>query len=308
MPFNSVVDPPDYPEEPLFCAIHCGYDQYVQSLVATGNLPASSSCRNHCFRVSITRPGQLPVARGVGRQSISFAMKKLTPAVKKRITVEWHAHFPTLGEYKPMWLLRRNGPLLFGLCLDRSSHSAEYVPTFHVHCLCRAVDDVSLMLWKPLLSVKHQVKQSIELRFHEQLFPEAVERFQSQNPILLKSDLDFDDVSRLYGLDIRNRLHQVPFFEIQDLILLAAYLELPGYATSVLEYAKTAMVEWPDYVQERLRQRIGGVEAWSKNMNGAIAEPESLAEIVESEIKKHKLENVPVYKLTPGSGGVPFWE
>jgi hypothetical protein len=63
-------------------------------------------------------------------------MMKLTPALKKTITNDWRALAAQFATYKPMWLARRIGPLVQGICLDRDSSNAAYLPTLHVHCLC----------------------------------------------------------------------------------------------------------------------------------------------------------------------------
>jgi len=35
----------------------------------------------------------------------------LTAGTKKRITEDWRVFLPRMGIYKPMWLMKRNGPL-----------------------------------------------------------------------------------------------------------------------------------------------------------------------------------------------------
>lgn len=57
---------------------------------------------------------------------------KLTQYLQDKITEDWARLLPGLGIYKPMRLLRRVGPMLTGICLDRDSGNEAYRPTFHV--------------------------------------------------------------------------------------------------------------------------------------------------------------------------------
>jgi hypothetical protein len=52
--------------------------------------------------------------------------QKLTRAVEKRITEDWAREFTGMGVYKRRWLMRRVGPLLIGVSLDRDSHGDLY--------------------------------------------------------------------------------------------------------------------------------------------------------------------------------------
>lgn len=61
----------------------------------------------------------------------------LTAAAKKKITLDWSRLFPELGTYRPLHLLRRVGPLLQGIALERTSGNDLYRPMAHIHCLAQ---------------------------------------------------------------------------------------------------------------------------------------------------------------------------
>jgi len=52
--------------------------------------------------------------------------KVLTKSAEKQITEDWQREILSLGVYEPRWLLRRVGPLLVGICLDRDSGGTSY--------------------------------------------------------------------------------------------------------------------------------------------------------------------------------------
>lgn len=97
-----------------------------------------------------------------------MSWKKLTPAIKKRITNDWHRLFPALGVYKPMHLLNRVGPLLIGILLEVKSGNHNYIPTFHVHNLTRPFPVVALGLATTLN--REYVHQELEIDVIRTLF------------------------------------------------------------------------------------------------------------------------------------------
>src|SRR5262245_63503146 len=90
-------------------------------------------------------------------------MKKLTPAVKRQITEDWHRLFPEFGVYESMWLARRVGPLVQGIALEVDSINALYCPTAHMHNLCRPFSVVSFAMAQYLPSKRTGAKDSIRV-------------------------------------------------------------------------------------------------------------------------------------------------
>ena len=76
-----------------------------------------------------------------------MAAPKLTRTMKKEITKQWQAEFPSMGIYKNMWLMNIVGPIIVGLLLEVKSINSEYYPTLHLDILTRERnedDDIAL--------------------------------------------------------------------------------------------------------------------------------------------------------------------
>src|SRR5687767_11517160 len=115
----------------------------------------------------------------------SRSSMKLSTSIKRQITEDWVKCFPALGIYKPMWLLRRTGPLLQGICLNRDSANDAYRPTFHVHNLAKNLPFVSLTLSAPLRTVKTGTPETIRAAFHKERFVDASDRLRRQTQVPL---------------------------------------------------------------------------------------------------------------------------
>lgn len=55
----------------------------------------------------------------------------------RRVTKDWAVAFPGFAVWRPLHLLRRIGPAVQGICLDRSTSGDGYLPTAHVHALTK---------------------------------------------------------------------------------------------------------------------------------------------------------------------------
>lgn len=69
---------------------------------------------------------------------------KLTPSLKRKFTKEWNDLFPYMGVYKNMWLMNICGPLAVGILLEVKSDRDRYIPTLHIHNLCKRFPMISL--------------------------------------------------------------------------------------------------------------------------------------------------------------------
>ena len=63
------------------------------------------------------------------------ATAKLTVTANRVIFGDWLRHFSDMGAYEPMWMMKRHGPLLIGVCLNSTRSNDAYLPTFHLHNL-----------------------------------------------------------------------------------------------------------------------------------------------------------------------------
>ena len=116
-------------------------------------------------------------------------MKKLTLTAKQQITEDWNRCFPEMGIYKPLHLLRRVGPVLIGILLERDSTKDRYLPTFHVHNLAKPFPVITLTLSEPLRTEITQAPDQIKVSQHESRFEEASERMDRQALLPLKGDV-----------------------------------------------------------------------------------------------------------------------
>lgn len=148
----------------------------------------------------------------------------LTRANEKQITEDWRQEIPCLGIYRPRHLLRRVGPLLVGICLDRDSSGEIYNPTFHVHSLCLADDTVSLMLGTQLRSERSGGPSYVEVKWHGQKYKEAAARMVRQSLLPLDGDLSLDQVIKAYHIYLSSPLGRAhPVSPYQDMIVLSAW-------------------------------------------------------------------------------------
>jgi hypothetical protein len=100
--------------------------------------PLSSRCGHCYFSNSTERISRLApfISRGGVMES----------KVANKITKDWQRELPKLGINRPMSLLRRVGPLLVGVSLEREFGS-RYTPTFHVHFLGKQSPGMLLSLY-----------------------------------------------------------------------------------------------------------------------------------------------------------------
>ena len=215
---------------------------------------------------------------------------KLTPVNKKLVTKDWADKFPELTIYKPMWLLRRSGQILSGISLDRYSGNDAYRPTFHVHCLARSHPTISLTLCQRLATRKHGTEDSIKVRFHYELFEEAVARMRTQIQFPLSGVVKLKDVLDAYHQYIDSpagRLYPIRLYE--DFFYYYTWCGQQELAFQVLDEFMPAVNSW----EPRIMEREGGAKTWYEKCLRIIADPEALHRTVDDEIIKHKLEKIP---------------
>jgi len=214
----------------------------------------------------------------------------LTPAIKKQITRDWQKHFPAFAIYKPMWLLRRVGPVVIGIILERDSSNDIYKPTFHIHNLAIPFPTISLTLSNQLKS-KSGGQDFITVRSHDETHLKAIERFREACFLPCEGPVSYKQVLKAYEeKKSRNRHEKLYDMEIADMALISAWANRPRKARKYLKRALRMMgdsVPWID-------QDYGSVSAWRKHMETIIQKPEAMQRCVEEQIIEHRLQNIPV--------------
>ena len=217
---------------------------------------------------------------------------KLSVSVKRLITEDWAKCFPALGIYKPMWLLRRVGPLVSGICLERDSGNDSYRPTCHVHNLAKEFPAVSLTLADPLRTVKTGASQTIQAAFHQQRFSDAAMRLQQQAQIPLSGPVHLEDCVRTYRANMDEPLWQYAWYLFDDVITLLIWCEQTQRAEAALFEFGMKMRNWPSKLHPP-----GGLEVWAAICQGWIDNPHQVRETVESQTKTHGLEHLPYVEI-----------
>jgi hypothetical protein len=161
--------------------------------------------------------------------------KTLTKSAEKKITEDWRTMVPSMGVYQPRWLLRRVGPILEGICLDRDSGGDAYRPTFHVHLLGREFPCVSLTLSTQLRSERSGGPDFVQVRWHEDEYQEAARRMARQSLLPLEGDLTLRQLVNAYRGYLATpmgKMQAVPLYF--DMVILLAWAGHSEAAQGVL--------------------------------------------------------------------------
>jgi hypothetical protein len=222
-------------------------------------------------------------------------MTKLTPALKKSITSDWQAMLPQFAAFQPLGLARRIGPLVQGVCLDRDSSNAAYLPTLHVHCLCRPFPVLSLNLGQPLLSSRSGTAERISVQFHDTRSREACTRLVASSLLPVEGDWRLAQVLEAHAkyrrLERPDARYPVPLME--DAVSVCAWLGKPDEAAAQAARHIEEAKGWP----ENILVRQGGLEGWRKTLNTLAESGDELRKVVAEQIEALKLQRLPVSQL-----------
>lgn len=114
-------------------------------------------------------------------------MKKSGALTPRRVTADWAAALPGFDVWKPLHLLRRIGPVVQGVCLDRTTSGNEYMPTAHVHALARDFPVISLMLGQRLEGASGQPERVLFAN-HDGEYRAAVGALRVQSVLSLSEE------------------------------------------------------------------------------------------------------------------------
>lgn len=218
-------------------------------------------------------------------------MVTLTPALRRKITSDWRAEFGALGTYKPMWLGRLVGPFFQGVCLERNSGNASYLPTSHIHFLGLDWSTVSLTLAQRLRSVRSGTSETISVRFHEAHCAEAAERLKQASLLSLEQPWGLRDL--ILAVDAFQRLGYVASYssvaEFECVVLAAAMLGDTEQAQASLAHFEAVASAWPaNFLHHR-----GGVRSWADRLRRLIDKPDSLWDAARRNAEKLKAVGLP---------------
>ncbi|MCD7972854.1 MAG: hypothetical protein LUG18_09355 [Candidatus Azobacteroides sp.] len=216
--------------------------------------------------------------------------KKIETKDKRRIAKDWLSVFNGFYPYKPMHFVRRNGPFLCGILLERHSGNLDYEPTFHVHNLMVDFPVVSLGSATYLLNPKG-VKDRITLYQHSECFNRYVERFKEQTPLLQENKVNCKNLISHFQKVIDTSL-SYPADSLKDWVLALFWCGEMEEAEKAIAYGKKIISQWP----EGAKSRFNGEDGWEQQIR-RLMNKGMLQDTVEKELAKFKLSNIVDYTL-----------
>lgn len=228
--------------------------------------------------------------------------EKLTPAIKRQITRDWASALPTLTVWKPMWLVRRHGPMLYGLCLDGAAQPDAYIPTVFTHCLANPFPAISFIGNAP---VPDRAGTSTKVRWmlHAEKFGPMAQLLAQRHPPLQSGALGLNDLLKHYREYLRGdygRNNQWMVGHFTAMAFSAALLGQQDVAQRVLDRAAALTRSWPPSV----RTALGTVAEWEQTLRVEMKNPTTLAANVAAEVIKHKVDKLPDLGLGAFAGSL----
>ncbi len=208
---------------------------------------------------------------------------------------DWNREFPSLGVYRRMWLMRRAGPLLQGICLDRDSWGDIYKPTFHVHCLGIPSSTIYLSLHTQVRRPKTGGHTMVQFRFHKQEYLKIAGYLKEQLPVPLDRDLLSADVLKAYQTYMRDNRSLAAHEYHLDMAALHAWCGRTKDALACLDkYKRAATNRAFEVFDEEIE---GDPELFFRRL---FEDRAFLQQIVEEQIALHRVEKLPVCELICG--------
>lgn len=221
-------------------------------------------------------------------------MEKFSRTDKNRVCGDWMKAFPAMGRYRPMWLLKRNGPILVGICLDGNRDNTAYRIIPHIHNLARPTGFVSLQLRYPLINKRGTYREELTVKSHDKEFSDATERLKKQTLFPLSEELSLSNIlsacDRYVGL---NLAVETPIFIYEDVISLLVWCGDPVEATRRLAEYVRIMSDW----EERIFERDGGRNACFDRLYEIIERPKQQEYICDQQLELLRLKKIPDYGL-----------
>lgn len=212
---------------------------------------------------------------------------KITATMKKKITNDWKALYPSMDIYKPMWLMNILGPLAVGILLHIKSGKDRYTPTLHVHNLAKEF---------PVVSLGIEITDNneyISTMSPEGKYKEMSMSLNARAIIPLEEDVDINlilDSLKTYC----DSLPDGPKLEIFEYMLYIAGWSGNGAIINMAEkYIKSKI----SLFDSNFLERSGGVDIWFKNLKESTHDTKKLRETVKQQIIELKLDKLPVRNI-----------
>lgn len=216
----------------------------------------------------------------------------LTAATRRTITEDWGRAFPNLLPSRPLWLMKLHGPLVVGVCLDRTRSNDRYIPVFHVHNLLRRFPVISLTLYTAVPDQKQpRMRREILVRDHEKEFGAAAGWLKQHVEELSTTDMTLSTVVGRYAAYVASRQNpafsRYPLAMFTDVALLLYWCGRRHEAHQFISRCEELMRTWPDSEVE--------LSVWRRTILTAVEG--GLDRVAATEVERHKLGKVPRYPL-----------
>lgn len=222
-------------------------------------------------------------------------MSKITSSQKTQITKDWLSEFPGMGKYKPMWLMRRVGPIVQGIILDRFFFESDYRPTFHIHNLSREDSSISLTAMQRLYYKGMAGEMGVKVEKHDQLWREAARLRREQAPVPLDGDLVLEDILALYD-HMNGGAHME--YEYVDRIMISLWCARLDLASQYLEEAIEGISNWDQIMWFKYPDLV--LEEWVRDKKRYFEDPSLVRAQVAASVEQFKLQKLPYSELLCG--------
>lgn len=176
---------------------------------------------------------------------------KLTKIDKYKITRDWQSAYPNYQKYKNLQLLKRYGPLLFGIYLKPVYGEEHYVPVFFINSLLTKMNALSINVHQPLLNQK-KVEDSISLLRHNKNFDNISTLFTQQVPLLSDDHVNFHSIQKYYK-DFIKAESGYPIYAIMDYLLFLLWCDKKEFFEQELTYYYEFIKTFPYEFQKLFR-------------------------------------------------------
>lgn len=222
-------------------------------------------------------------------------LEKLTSKLKKKYTEDWLQAFPKFGVYRPMWLMKRNGPILVGICLERYASNDSYRPKVHVHNLLRASRIISLSMSFTLFERIGFGTLQLSTRDHEKKLEMAISKVREQARIPLNEDLSVDALIIAYNEYMRRPEGAIegPVSYWLDIVCVLIWCgRIDDAQRSIIQFESQSTALGPQHFVH-----YDGRESYFTRLYEMVEHPGDLREVVNREVLSLGLEAIPDYGL-----------
>jgi len=222
-------------------------------------------------------------------------MLKLNKATEKTITADWLSDLPSFVQYAPRWIVRRFGPVVQGLLLERDSSGDVYWPVSHVHSLLNEMPFITLTLYRRLTTKRTGGPDWIKLKNHKHTFQQVLGEFETHSLLSLRADLSLSNVLDAYRRDNEapQLFNQYNDLQWEDEIRLLVWAGESEVASHVCERYCKALSTWPEYVVTKL----GGLQHRQVAARNILNTRDKMSRGVISQVSMLKLHAVPDREL-----------